>query len=790
MNIRQLWQKRKSIIVTWLVSYSTVLFIPIIVSLIIYRQSGDTLTSEIHRANDYLLKQVRYTVDNQIDLMKRLNMEITWNSKLQTLMYSSSYSNDAQYTAYLLSKEMQLYQTSYASVDEFYVTWSKEEAVVRPGNIRDMKTAFQTIHEGGGLTLDGWKELLRYTPGNRFFLLPRTDSSSSRNAVAYMTHLAKDLSGREAGTVVVMADASRFQQAIEGISGFSGGQVLVLDQDNRVLLSNLPLSGDQDAILKLLKEKEELTEPTRLGDQELMFIRSAVSDLKYALIIPGNLYWKKAEYVRRFTYISISISAIGGVLLTWFFLRRNYSPIQAMVRSLSEKGAAGGEREGNELRFIQQAIWRTRSEKEQLAVEMQAHHHILRTNMLTRLLKGKPDILVPYEEAFKTFQIRLISDEFAVMLFVVENGDSLSAKLPGVNEMERRRLIQFIITNVVEELVGQHGHAGYVSEVDDMMVCLVSLDMQDSEEWKGSLRRIAAEAQQFLLRFQMDLTVAISGAHPSLSGIAEAYQEALDAMEYKMVLGKQEIIMYGDIRREPGSPPENGYSYSLQAEQQLIHTIKLGQAAQAAALMKETLDRNLQRPHVSVTLARCLIFDLAGTMVKAIHEIGDKDGGMPADNPDWMEKLMACDTVSEMRRELLALLEQVCLYAAAKKEAHQSRERQEMLRELVDRVSAHIRSSYADPNLNVNAIGESFGLKGSYLSKLFKEQTGEGLLDFIHSVRIGAAKAILTGEQDAAVADIPCRVGYLDAASFIRVFKKYEGITPGKYRELNGRGLV
>ena len=101
MNIRQRLQKRICIYVTWLVSYSTVLFIPIIVSLIIYRQSGDTLTSEIHRANDYLLKQVRYTVDNQIDLMKRLNMEITWNSMLQTLMYSSSYSNDAQYTAYL-----------------------------------------------------------------------------------------------------------------------------------------------------------------------------------------------------------------------------------------------------------------------------------------------------------------------------------------------------------------------------------------------------------------------------------------------------------------------------------------------------------------------------------------------------------------------------------------------------------------------------------------------------------------------------------------------------------------
>ncbi|MNC78371.1 hypothetical protein D3C75_1305650 [compost metagenome] len=70
----------------------------------------------------------------------------------------------------------------------------------------------------------------------------------------------------------------------------------------------------------------------------------------------------------------------------------------------------------------------------------------------------------------------------------------------------------------------QHGHAGYVSEVDDMMVCLVSLDKQDGEDWKNGLRQIAMEAQQFLLRFQMDLTVSIGGPHTSLSGIAESYQ--------------------------------------------------------------------------------------------------------------------------------------------------------------------------------------------------------------------------------------------------------------------------
>ena len=35
------------------------------------------------------------------------------------------------------------------------------------------------------------------------------------------------------------------------------------------------------------------------------------------------------------------------------------------------------------------------------------------------------------------------------------------------------------------------------------------------------------------------------------------------------------------------------------------------------------------------------------------------------------------------------------------------------------------------------------------------------------------------------ITEISRLVGYNDAATFIRVFKKYEGITPGKYKEFS-----
>lgn len=768
LKIRYLWQKRKSIVFTWLVSYSVVLFVPWIISLIIYSQSSDALRSEIHRANDSLLKQARYTIDTQIDLMKRLDMEMTWNTKLQTLLYSTQSEGEAQFTAYQLTKDLQTYQTSYATVDEFYVLWEKEASVLRPGNVRDLETAFNTLHNTGEMSYQQWIDTIRRSASNQFLLLPHMDAAAPNRSIAYVTHLPKDLNGKETGSVVVMVDLSRFEEAIESISGISGGQVLILNQDNQVLLSNLPDTVNQQRVVQMIASGEGTSEDSHV---ELFTIQSSVSDLKYALVIPSSIYWEKAEYVRKFTYASIAISLLGAGVLTWFFVRRNYSPIQELVKSLSDRSASGVETDGNELSLIRGALSQAWNEKERMTRQFKLHQHALRSNMLNRLLKGRLDSPFPYEEAFKSFNMRLSSDRFGVILFVVENTDNLTTQLPGVEGNDRLKLAKFVITNVVEELTGLRKHNGYVADIDDMMACLVNFAEGDPERHKDDLYAVATEAQQFLQRFRMDLTISIGGIHSSFAGIAEAYREAVDAMEYKMVLGKREIITYDDIRFDSADDRRFGYYYPLQLEQQIINWIKAGDFDQAARAMDEIMQRNFDKPVGSLTLAKCLIFNLAGTMVKAINEIGDGESSVLGGNPHWMEKILTCDTLQEMRAELLTLLREVCAFAASRRDWNVSKERAAALRLLAEKVIRHIEERYDDPSLSVNSIGERFDLKGSYLSKLFKDETGEGLPDYINKYRIDRAKQMIEHSRNP-ISEIAKQVGYNESCHLYPRFQE------------------
>jgi YesN/AraC family two-component response regulator len=71
----------------------------------------------------------------------------------------------------------------------------------------------------------------------------------------------------------------------------------------------------------------------------------------------------------------------------------------------------------------------------------------------------------------------------------------------------------------------------------------------------------------------------------------------------------------------------------------------------------------------------------------------------------------------------------------------------------------------------------------AYISHLFKKQMGIGIVDYINRFRIEKAKELLIDPR-LKLNDIAEILGYANDAAFIRVFKKYEGVTPGRYREV------
>ena len=96
-------------------------------------------------------------------------------------------------------------------------------------------------------------------------------------------------------------------------------------------------------------------------------------------------------------------------------------------------------------------------------------------------------------------------------------------------------------------------------------------------------------------------------------------------------------------------------------------------------------------------------------------------------------------------------------------------------------IEQYIRENYADQNLGANTIADAFKISPSYLSRIFRNDLGMGLVEYIHRVRVDAARELLTGTS-LNMEEVALRSGFTNRSALFRVFKQLEGITPGAYR--------
>lgn len=74
----------------------------------------------------------------------------------------------------------------------------------------------------------------------------------------------------------------------------------------------------------------------------------------------------------------------------------------------------------------------------------------------------------------------------------------------------------------------------------------------------------------------------------------------------------------------------------------------------------------------------------------------------------------------------------------------------------------------------------TLGRNPKYISRVFKEETGEGILDYVNRQRIRKAQVLMRSEN-MTLEQIGSTVGYASSKTFRRAFQKETGVMPGDY---------
>lgn len=103
------------------------------------------------------------------------------------------------------------------------------------------------------------------------------------------------------------------------------------------------------------------------------------------------------------------------------------------------------------------------------------------------------------------------------------------------------------------------------------------------------------------------------------------------------------------------------------------------------------------------------------------------------------------------------------------------------LKPALELIESHIHTQ-----LTLRDLAESVNVTPQYFCELFKSVTRYRPIEYLNQRRVERAKELLIRQPDTRIQQIARNVGFESDSYFASVFKKYEGVSPRVYREVNG----
>lgn len=138
----------------------------------------------------------------------------------------------------------------------------------------------------------------------------------------------------------------------------------------------------------------------------------------------------------------------------------------------------------------------------------------------------------------------------------------------------------------------------------------------------------------------------------------------------------------------------------------------------------------------------------------------------------------------DLHTELITAMAAACLRIVARNTTEAEKyECIDQESDLINKIILYMENNiHTSSHLRIAALAQTFEIKKSALSHLFKKKTGNSIYHHVIMTRLDHAKNQLHA-TNFTVAQIAIRLGFTDESHFTRSFKKYHDCSPKEYRE-------
>ncbi|MFJ2045972.1 response regulator [Paenibacillus taichungensis] len=328
-------------------------------------------------------------------------------------------------------------------------------------------------------------------------------------------------------------------------------------------------------------------------------------------------------------------------------------------------------------------------------------------------------------------------------------------------------LKQFAALNIAAEVWTEHG-AGHAFMHQETIV-LLYVDRWGGEDGEKRQQQALENVMRSINHYlRIPATVGSGSIVNTLAGVKHAYEDALLALDYRLVPGTDPLIYIADVERQTAGK----LRFDELKQQTLTRCLKAGTQAELEDAL-EIIFREITVEHGRSDIQLYLI-EVLTNVWKAAQASGEAMEDIFGAGFQLYADLFRLPGLSEAQGKV----HEVCLLVQHRIASG----RQHVYKDIVEQALSFTKEHYADPDLSIQKVCGHLHISSGYFCGIFKKEVQLTFLQYLMQIRMEAAKELLRSTEMKSF-EIAGQVGFAEPNYFSFCFKKHIGVSPKEYRK-------
>lgn len=755
--------KNKRVLLTLYLSFvATFLFPVLLMSIITNYGLLEAVEKDQKESNLNALSQSREILDYNFKYINSMAYQLSLSPTI--LSFASQTPIDASEKAIQIKNivnEMSIYNVSK---DIFYLTAiyiKNRDMIITPVTAYTSREFYDKISKYEGMTYEEWFDHLNNVSYQTFWQSQKINpgTSSEKEITTITTPLPLGY-GNAPLSFICYIDTNMVFNIFGKSFSNKEGEIIITDNNNNQLIYSTNQPFDNIAIPVSHNQDNGIFDVTLDGVNYVgVYDSSHVVTLKYLYLIPQTVFFGISNHIRNIFIITVVSCLILGAVIVFIISQKNYKPLNAILQSISKNNPdIQGQ---NEYDIIQNSFKQISTKYEMLESKVDFQMMQLVHNYLNRLLRMSD---INEEECLRyltTYNLNLIQECLCVIVVTIDSFSDFSPE----QSLSDKRSATFAIMNIAKDVLASNCPV-YTFETDSDNVAIITASSAEDKELYEKLLYIKNVLGN---RLGIYVSIGVGETCGCPSKLHISHKTAIRALDHGRITAVNSITLFSDIEI-----PSELIFYPVDREMQLINSIKGGNKKQVLHVLDEIYKANFVENTISQTMTECLFHNIAATLVKTLSDI----------NMGKTDIYQACtELIQHVSSESTDSFFKSCKSIAVSICERIASDRQQSNDSLIGDVCVFMEKNYSLQTLSLEYAADYFHVTYTYLSKIFKDNTGYNFIDYLNRLRLERSKEILSSTQES-IQEVSAMVGYSSSNTYIRIFKKYHGITPGQYRAM------